>query len=98
MSMPTLTLIATPDPDEPFRAQAVTRIEQLHDRLETAHMEYDALIDAARATLAADARNMSNPLGFLRDHLALIGALPEPGARPTDFQPTGPDGGVWGRR
>jgi hypothetical protein len=91
MSMPTLTLIATPDPPE---ADSVAR---LRDLLTLARVEYGELLAAARASVAADARNMSNPIGFLSDHLALIGAMPEVGARPADYQPSGPDGGVWGR-
>jgi len=94
MSMPTLTLIATPDPAD--RPEALT-LAQLRDRLALAHQEHGELLAAAQAGLAADARNMSNPLGYLRDHLTATGALPGAGARPADYQPTGPDGGVWGR-
>ena len=94
MSMPTMTLIATPDPAE--QPDALT-LAQLRDRLAIADQEGGDLLAAARAAIAADALTMPNPLGHLRDHLALIGALPAVGARPTDYQPTGPDGGVWGR-
>jgi hypothetical protein len=95
MSMPTLTLIATPDPPE--RPETHTPA-QLRDLLTLARQEYGELLAAARATLAADALNMSNPLGYLRDHLALLGALPPAGARPHDYQVSSPDEGVWGRR
>ena len=95
MSMPTMTLIATPDPPE--RSEALT-LAQLRDRLALARQENGELLNAARASVAADARNLSNPLGHLVDHLAAIGKLPPPGARPSDFQPCSPDEGVWGRR
>lgn len=95
MSMPTLTLIATPDPEDQPDAQTLA---QLRDRLALADQAYGDLLAAARATVAADAQDMSTPLGWLTDHLTFIDAMPEIGARPTDYQPTGPDGGVWGRR
>lgn len=93
MSSLTLTLIATPDPEPADHLTAA----QLRDQVVTIRQDYGELLAVARAALAAEARNMSNPLGFLHDHLAAIGALPPAGARPTDFQPADPDGGVWGR-
>ncbi len=94
MSSMTLTLIATPDPAD--RPETLT-LAQLRDRLALACQEYGDLLNAAQATVAADAANMSNPLGYLRDHLALIGALPPAGSCPNRYQPTGADEGVWGR-
>lgn len=91
MSILTLPPTAIPDPPEPTAAQ-------LRDLVALLNQEHGELLNAARATLAADARNMSNPLGFLRDHLTAINSLPETGAWPSDYQPNSPDGGVWGRR
>lgn len=94
MSMPTLTLIATPDP--PDRPETLTPA-QLRDQITLLALDYGELLAAAQATLAADALNMSNPLGHLRDHLTAVNAMPPAGARPAHYQPTGPDGAVWGR-
>jgi len=79
--MTTATLAAPdPEPDEP-RALTVP------------YTEYDALMRAALATLAADAGGYPNPLGYLRD--ALGGSLPRP-AHPHEYVPAD-DGAVWGR-
>jgi len=80
VSTMTLTLIATPDPPEQDPAR-------LRDLLALSRQEYGDLLAAARAALAAEARNMSNPLGWLRDELAPAGLLPPPGATPRDFIP-----------
>jgi hypothetical protein len=88
MSLPTLTLTAAPDPagDSPA---------QLRDRLALSEQAYGDLLAAARATLAAAAGSYRyDPLLWLREHLSSLGALPAPGAKPTDFVPD--DDPVWG--
>lgn len=89
MSSPTLTLTGSPDrPDAEFIA--------LRDRLALAELRCGNLLRAAQAALAADARGMSHPLGWLRDALAPQ-ELPEPSARPSDFVPLDVQDAVWGR-
>jgi hypothetical protein len=90
VSILTLPLTATPEPPEPT-------VAQLRERLTLLTQEHGDLLAAAQATLAAEGLNMSAALGFLRDHLKVIGALPPDGAHPRHYQPVGPDGAVWGR-
>lgn len=92
MSTPTLTLIATPDPDRVPEA----RLAVLRDRLALAAQQYGDLLAAVQAALAADAANMPGPLGYLRDALAPE-QIPPRGARPAHYLPPGPDESVWGR-
>ncbi len=91
MSSPTLTLVATPDPEPSPSVQA------LADRLVLAGQCYGDLLAAAKAAVAAEAAGMAYPLGWLRDHLALLGELPPAGARPGDFVPMDAGDAVWGR-
>ena len=84
--MTTATLaLAAPDPEPPDDPHALT----------VPYAEFDALMRAALATLAAEARGLPNPLGYLRD--ALGGALPRPGAHPREYVPADEGGAVWGR-
>lgn len=82
MTAATFTL-AAPDPEPPDGPRALT----------VSYADYDALLRAALATLAADAGGYPNPLGYLRD--ALGGTVPRPGAHPREYVPA--DEGVWGR-
>lgn len=84
MTAATLAL-AVPDPEPSDGPHALT----------VPYTEYDALMRAVLATLAADAGGYPNPLGYLRD--ALGGALPRPGAHPREYVPADADDAVWGR-
>ncbi len=84
--MTTATLaLAAPDPEPPDEPHALT----------VPYTEYDALMRAALATLAADAGGYPNPLGYLRD--ALGDSRPRPGAHPREYVPADADDAVWGR-
>ena len=92
MSTTTLTLVSTPDPDAGDTAAA------LRDRLALAEQSYGDLLAAAKATLAAASGPYRyDPLSWLREHLAELGQLPEPGARPADFVLADSQDTVWGR-
>ena len=85
MTVTTLAPASAPDP---------------HDRpgpvpLTVAYTEYDALWRAAMAALAAQARGLPNPLGYIED--ALGQARPRPGAHPREYAPCDPADAVWGR-
>jgi hypothetical protein len=84
VSIPTLTLVATPDP-EPDPAFLVSI---LRDDLALRAQEYGELLAAAKAAFAADAAHLPCPLTWLREHLELLDQVPPPGARPTDYVPT----------
>ena len=56
---------------------------------------FDALQRAALAALAADARGLANPLGYLRDALGCI--APRPGAHPREYVPRDQDDAIFGR-
>lgn len=93
MSSPTLTLVATPDPNPDRRT-----LTALRDRLALAEQSYGDLLAAAQATLAAAAGvHRGDPLDWLRAHLTALSQMPAPGARPTDFVPADPQDAVWGR-
>jgi hypothetical protein len=72
-------------------------VARLHDELAVARQQHADLLAAARAALAAEAAGLPNPSGWLRDHLAPLGLMPMPGARPTDYQPLDTHDAVWGR-
>lgn len=92
MSTPTLTLVATPDPD------ASDGLSALRDRLTLAEHSYGDLLAAAKATMAAAAGpHRGDPLEWLRGHLTELGQLPAACARPTDFVPADAMDAVWGR-
>ena len=84
MSVATLAPATTPDPERPEPGGPVVSFAA-----------YDALVRAMLATLAADARGLPNPLGYLRD--ALGGTAPRPGAHPREYVPVDSDDAVWGR-
>jgi hypothetical protein len=90
MSIATITLVGTPDPD-PGTDPAILR-----DRLAVAEQAYGDLLRAAQATLAAEAAYLPYPLTWLAEHLENLGQLPPPGARPAHYVPCDPP--VWGRR
>lgn len=83
MSVATLAPATSPDPDRPGTAP-----------LTVAYSEYDALWRAALAALAAEARGLPNPLGYLRDAL---GTAPRPGAHPREYVPADGGDAVFGR-
>jgi hypothetical protein len=85
MTVATLAPAAAPDPFDPAASAALT----------VPYAEYDALRLACWAALAAEARALPNPFGYLRD--ALGGDLPRPGAHPREYVPCDPDDAVWGR-
>ena len=83
--MTTATLaLAAPDPEPPDDPHTLT----------VPYTEFDALMRAALATLAADARGLANPLGYLRDAL---GTAPRPGVHPREYVPCDPGDAVFGR-
>ena len=82
MSVATLAPATTPDPERPEP-----------DGPLVSYAASDALVRAMLAALAADARGLPNPLGYLRD--ALGGTAPRPGAHPREYVPC--DTAVWGR-
>lgn len=91
MSTPTLTLVSAPEP-------APESVTVLRDRLALAEQSYGDLLAAAKATIAAaDGHHRGDPLAWLREHLELLGQLPAPGARPTDYVPTDRAEATWGR-
>jgi hypothetical protein len=86
MTMTTLAPAAADDPP-PRHADPFA--------LTVPYAEYDALRLACLAALAADARGLANPFGYLRD--ALGGDRPRPGAHPREYAPCDPDDATWGR-
>ena len=91
MSTPTLTLVSAPEP-------APESVTVLRDKLALAEQAHGDLLAAAKATLAAAAgTHRGNPLSWLREHLELLGQLPAPGTRPTDYVPADRGETTWGR-
>jgi len=91
MSTPTLTLVSAPEP-------APESAAVLRDKLTLAEQSFGDLLAAAKATLAAaGGPHSGDPLSWLREHLSLLGQLPAPGTRPTDYVPTDRDEATWGR-
>ena len=62
--------------------------------LSVPYTAYDALVRAALAALAAEARGLPNPLGYLRDAL---GTEPRSGAHPREYVPCDEAEATWGR-
>ena len=87
MTMTTLAPAAAPDPAD--------RPDATGSGMTVPYETYDALQRAALAALAADARGMANPLGYLRD--ALDGVALRPGAHPRDYVSCDDGDAVFGR-
>ncbi|HEV2343466.1 MAG TPA: hypothetical protein VGS97_05180 [Actinocrinis sp.] len=86
MTMTTLAPAAAPDPaDRPGTGGSGMTVP---------YETFDALVRAALATLAADARGLPNPLGYLRDALPVA---PRPGAHPHEYVPCDDGDAVFGR-
>lgn len=86
MTMTTLAPAAAPDPSD--------RPDGAASGMTVPYETYDALQRAALAALAADARGMANPLGYLRDALNVA---PRPGAHPREYVPCDDGDAVFGR-
>jgi len=84
MTLATLAPAAAPEP--PGRGEP--------GALSVPYTEHDALTRACLAALAAEARGLPNPLGYLRDAL---GVTPRPGAHPREYVPCNDDDATWGR-
>jgi hypothetical protein len=87
MSIQTLAPATCPEPPE--RRREVTSGPTV------SYAEYDRLVRAILAALAADAGGHPSPMAYLRDALGGIG--PRPGAHPREYVPCDPDGATWGR-
>jgi hypothetical protein len=72
-------------------AQTRADPERLSHAYAALRARYASLLTAAQATYAAHRRGAANPLGWLRDELAGLSALPPDGARPADFRPEADD-------
>jgi hypothetical protein len=94
MSVATVTLIATPDPEPADPAD----LARLRDRLALAEQAYGDLLAATQATLAAeDGPYRYRPTLWIREHLTALGQMPAPGAKPSDIVPVDARDATWGR-